>query len=71
MSAHSQHKQHLLLRFSTWFSIAQAHAAHADTVASWTNAIDDIDIQITKVRARREAADLDDAKMNVHDAEVV
>jgi hypothetical protein len=40
-------------------------------VASWTNAIDDIDIQITKVRARREAADLDDAKMNVHDAEVV
>ena len=44
---------------STRFSIAQAHAAHADTVASWTNAIDDIDIQITKVRARREAADLD------------
>ena len=36
--------------------------AHADTVASWTNAIDDIDIQITKVRARREAADLDDAE---------
>ena len=78
MSAHSQHKQHLLLRFSTWFSIAQAHAAHADTVASWTNAIDDIDIQMTKVRARREAADLDTSeasdanisKMNVH-AEVV
>ena len=74
MSAHSQHKQHLLLRFSTRFSIAQAHAAHADTVASWTNAIDDIDIQITKVRARREAADLDTSetsdanisKMNVH-----
>ena len=74
MSAHSQHKQHLLLRFSTWFSITQAHAAHADTVASWTNAIDDIDIQMTKVRARREAADLDTSetsdanisKMNVH-----
>ena len=33
--------------------------AHADTVASWTTAITDIDTQITEVRARREAADLD------------
>ena len=41
-------------------------------MASWTNIIDDIDIQMTKVRARREAADLDtsetsDANINFED----
>ena len=41
-------------------------------MASWTNVIDDIDIQMTKVRARREAADLDtsetsDANINFED----
>ena len=33
--------------------------AHADTVASWTTAITDIDTQITEVLARREAAEAD------------
>ena len=32
---------------------------HADTVASWTTAITDIDTQITEVLARREAAEAD------------
>ena len=32
---------------------------HADTVASWTTAVTDIDTQITEVLARREAAEAD------------